>query len=193
MKMTLLSPSDFVVTTGALNPLQGSRIGIDQPQVRSHLTGTHPQIFQVDFDYEGPTATEIPLGSGDIARQVVVYMRYANICNNVTAQWRFFRTNQQPSFVVQVKRNPGQDQSTECGNQGYTTVAPLFVDNELAVVNPGDRKRMLVEIVEDLLTIHAGQSQVWRGQLPPTAFEFSGPPGLRSDNASLAMQLRVGS
>jgi len=95
-----------------------------------------------------------------------------------------WRIEPESKLVVSVKSNPGQHTSAECGNRGYRNIQPRR-STPVPVLHPGDTHDLRAEI-------NADEMKVWEGSLGPEVVSFDGPLGIRTDNARLQIQLRVG-
>jgi hypothetical protein len=174
------------VTEGAVHPV-GHWLEIDEPKVRAVLRGRSLADVTLHFQYLGATDRDVPLQSGEMRRQVALKLRAADGCNVVYASWRFAP---KPGVVVQVKSNPARHESGECGNGGYQTVRPQQVS-----AMPGislDAEHLFRAAIDGRrLQVWIDGGVVWSGELPPEAFSFDGPVGVRTDNARIRFELRT--
>jgi hypothetical protein len=115
-------------------------------------------------------------------------LRAQDACNLVDALWRI---EPKSKLVVSVKSNPGQHTSAECGNRGYRNIKPRR-STPVPVLHSGDTHDLRAEINADEMKVFADNQIVWEGSLGPEVVSFDGPLGIRSDNARLQIQLRVG-
>jgi hypothetical protein len=93
-------------------------------------------------------------------------------------------------IVVQVKSNPDDHRSGECGNTGYSTVRPRFME-PLDRLSPGESHMLRARIDASVLTVYADGQRVWEGLLPADALGLEGPAGMRTDNARVRFELLV--
>ena len=128
------------------------------------------------------------MGSGELCRQFGLKLRAQDACNLVDAMWRI---DPESKLVVSVKSNPGQHTSAECGNRGYRNIKPRR-STPVPVLHSGDTHDLRAEINADEMKVFADNQIVWEGSLGPEVVSFDGPLGIRSDNARLQIQLRVG-
>jgi hypothetical protein len=106
-------------------------------------------------------------------------------CNLVYAMWRFSPKNE---VVVSVKSNPGMQESSQCGNQGYTNIKPSF-HSPVPEVRDGSKHILSAELNGQKMTVAADNKVVWQGSVEPDALAFDGPVGIRSDNVRLELEL----
>jgi hypothetical protein len=92
---------------------------------------------------------------------------------------------------VSVKSNPGQSTHAECSDHGYTFVKPAWSRANLPTVEAGASHTLSATIAGDTLRISADGQLAWAGALPPQAFTFDGPVGVRSDNGVFDVELRA--
>lgn len=179
--------SSLNVTEGELLPDAAGAFRVEAPKVRAVLQRTTTQDVALDFTYLGPTAEQLPLGSGELRRQVALKLRAENGCNVVYATWRFSPHN---AVVVSLKRNPGQRSSAECGNRGYRNLQP----QESAAPPPireGAHHILRAAFEQAQLSVWIDGVRVWRGVLGPDALGLSGPVGMRTDNVRIAFSLHA--
>jgi len=165
------------ITSGAI---EAGRI--THPTTRAVATGSTGDDAQVVFRYLGRTANEAALASGEIREQVCLKLRAADGCNVIYVCWRW--APGPPAIVVQAKVNPGMRESSECGSDGYKTLAGY----RQPVGHPGigEIYSLRAEIDIGHLEVRLGGSSVWAGDLPQYAIDMRGPAGLRTDNVELA-------
>ncbi|ATB33253.1 hypothetical protein [Melittangium boletus] len=184
------------VTEGDLEPLPGGRLRIEAPKVRAvdraegtpraSRPGEELRVAELRFTYQGPTPRQQALRSGEMRRQVGLKLRARDGCNVVYVMWRLAPT---PGLVVSVKSNPALSRSADCGNHGYKTVKPRTRE-PVPDIHPGAPHTLRAELQGALLRVRVDGTRVWEGALPPEAFAFDGPVGLRSDNGRFEVELR---
>jgi hypothetical protein len=186
---TLLAvePAKLVVTSGSIDVDGPSHFNVRAPSLRAEL-GTEPRsAVEVDFVYRGPTKSDAPLASGELRRQIGLKLRASDSCNVVYVMWHI---EPSPGIVVSVKRNPGQNRHSQCGDRGYTFLRPTR-SKTLDPIAVGERHQLRATIDERNLRVVTDGVESWVGSLPPSAFEFDGPVGLRSDNGEFEVELRA--
>jgi hypothetical protein len=158
--------------------------------VRDH--GRHANRARLSFQLLGTSATTTTLGSGIVRQQIGLKLMASNPCNLVYVMWHNVPTQE---IEIQVKSNPGQTTSSQCGNAGYHTIAEVPLT---APVSP-TRAHALEARVRPIaggavdLTVFADKGVVWDGQLPAALVaNLSGPAGVRSDNGDYVFRLSTG-
>jgi hypothetical protein len=189
------SPGMFTVSRGSLCVTEGDvesganeSLTVDAQKMRAYINTWTSQSIEAQFTYIGPTAKESALGSGEIRRQFGLKLRAQDACNLVYAMWRI---EPESKLVVSIKRNPGQTRSSECGNRGYQNIKPQRAI-PVPALRPGDQHTLRAEMVKDNLRVMVDNREVWEGSLGPDVEGFTGPVGIRSDNARLLVRLRAG-
>ena len=171
---------DLHVTRGAIVRHDGA-LKIDEPVVRAVLRAQTTQDVELAFHYLGPTATRTALGSGEERVQVGLKLRAMDGCNVVYAM---LRIEPEVKVVVQVKRNPTEHTSDDCGNGGYRGVKSSL--EPAAAVRPtivvGSAHRLRATMRGSIVEVWLDGSLAFRGDAGPEAIAFDGPVGLRSDN-----------
>ena len=179
---------NLCVTEGAIDKAASGRLSINVPKMRAYVnTWTSPDV-EARFTYLGPTAQESRLGSGQVRRQFGLKLRAQDPCNLVYAMWRI---EPESKLVVSVKRNPGQHTSAECGNRGYQNIKPQRF-TAVPLLRAGDSHTLRTEMHGENLRVFADDSVVWEGNVGPDAAGLEGPVGMRSDNARLELDFKVG-
>ena len=101
-----------------------------------------------------------------------------------------------PSIRVSAKRNPGKDESDECGPNGYTSLADIYK----APIPARDHRRRTLTVhtqrVGDsyvgglIMYVFAQGELVWSGFLPHSIVAgLDGPIGVRSDSGNYSFKL----
>ncbi|GMU11531.1 hypothetical protein [Corallococcus caeni] len=180
------------VTEGQLVSLaedapDGTHFAIEVPRQRAVVPETTGDEAELRFTWLGITDPAIPLASGQQREQVGLKLRARDGCNVIYAMWRIAPS---AGIVVNFKRNPDDHESAECGNAGYTTVRPRFME-PLDKLSPGESHVLRARIDADVLTVYADGKRVWEGVLPADALVLEGPAGMRTDNARVRFQLLV--
>jgi hypothetical protein len=178
---------ELAVTSGELTPDGPRRFSIRSPTLRAELGRAPRSAAELAFVYQGPTHDDRPLASGELRRQIGLKLRAQDGCNVVYVMWHI---EPSPGIVVSVKSNPGQSRHTECGDRGYSVLEPT-ASTPAAAIAPGQQHVLGAEIRDRVLLVKTDGEQSWRGELPPTAFEFDGPVGVRSDNGEFSVELRA--
>ncbi|WP_147447350.1 hypothetical protein [Corallococcus sp. CA054B] len=165
----------------------GTRFAIEGPRQRAVVPETTGDEAELRFTWLGATREVIPLASGQQREQVGLKLRARDGCNLIYAMWRIAPS---AGIVVQFKSNPDDHESRECGNAGYITVRPRFME-PLDRLSPGESHVLRARIDANVLTVYADGLRVWEGLLPADALRLEGPAGMRTDNARVRFELLV--
>lgn len=176
------------ITEGTIERGSGNRMSVNVSKMRAFVTTATTQDVEAHFVYLGGTPGEKPLGSGEMRRQFGLKLRAQDACNLVYAMWRI---EPESKLVVSVKSNPGEHSSAECGNRGYHNIKP-HRSTSVPALRPGDPHSLRAEMNGDNLRVYADNNLVWEGSVGTEARNLNGPVGIRSDNARLEIELRVG-
>ncbi len=188
---SVLEPRGCFTEGGAADE-DGASILIEDPATRGVVPGTETamdvlQEATLTFTYLGETDDTIPLGSGAIRHQIGVKLRAQDPCNVLYVMWRL--DDQQ--IAVQVKRNPGEDTSAECGNGGYGSVE--YISTNVPAVGIGQTHTLYARVRNQWVRVYADGVLTWEGSLvtaaTPHGADFTGDIGFRTDNASTWMEL----
>jgi hypothetical protein len=182
------------VTEGSISSAgRRSMLQTDDPAMRAEVIdgGQHATSARLWQRYLGESTTTVPLGSGAIRRQIGLKIASADPCNLIYVMWHAYPTR---NVQVQVKRNPGQTTSAQCGNNGYTTLANFSLG---AGDGTSDHSahQLEVQMRRDTsgaigLTILADGETL--GDVALTAAQsagLDGPIGVRSDNGDYLFRL----
>lgn len=175
------------VTEGLINEAAGNRLSVDAPKMRVYVNRWSAPAVEARFTYLGPTAVQVPLGSGAIRRQFGLKLRAQDACNLVYAMWRFEPESQ---LVVSVKSNPSQHSSAECGNRGYRNIK-AEKSSPVPPVRSGEAHTLRAEMNAPKLAVWVDNTRVWEGNVGPEGASLNGPVGIRSDNARLELELKA--
>jgi hypothetical protein len=182
-----IEPRELAATSGEIAPLAPGRFIIRSPTLRAELGRAPRSAAEMEFVYLGPTAADAPLASGELRRQIGLKLRARDTCNVVYVMWHIEPT---PRIVVSVKSNPGQSRHAECGDRGYSVLAPTSSEPTPTVAR-GQAHVLGAEIRGRDLWVTTDGKPNWVGRLPAEAFEFDGPVGIRSDNGEFNVALRA--
>ncbi|NVJ27210.1 hypothetical protein HUW62_38945 [Myxococcus sp. AM011] len=189
--MTTLAPvplSKLKVTQGALRERPDGWLDVDGARLRAFVPGTDIAArAELRFLPRAPTDEQRALQSGEQRQQVGLKLRARDGCNVLYVMWRFAP---KAGVVVNYKRNPDQDKSSDCGNRGYVTVPP-FRRGAVSAPSWGKEHTLRTELRGVTLRVWTDDALTWEGDLPPEALALEGPLGLRSDNVRLTFQLAV--
>jgi hypothetical protein len=189
MALTAVGRSQLCVTEGAIEPMGAERRwSIRTAKMRAYVNFPTEPVIEARFRYLGPTANEVPLGSGMLRRQFGLTLRALDACNLVYAMWRI---EPESKLVVSVKSNPGQHTSAQCGNRGYRNIKP-HRSRPVPALSAGGEHTLRAELDGAQMRIFADNELVWDGSVTPDALGFDGPVGIRSDNAHLEIELLAG-
>src|SRR5260370_36107324 len=86
-------------------------------------------------------------------------------------------------IAVSVKLNPGQRTHEECLDHGYINDIKPRVKAAPPALRVDEPHSVSAELEDLELIVNADDAVVWRGTLPPVVAKFTGPVGIRSDNA----------
>lgn len=176
------------VTEGQVESLQDeTHFAIDGPRQRAVVPETTGDEAELRFTWLGVTSEAVPLASGQQREQVGLKLRARDGCNVLYAMWRIAPS---AGIVVQLKSNPAAHESSECGNSGYSTVRPRFME-PLERLSPGESHVLRARIDANVLTVFADGQRVWEGVLPSEARGLEGPVGMRTDNVRVRFELLV--
>src|SRR6516162_7411777 len=167
-------PGDFDVTDGKIESAAGKRLKVATREMRATLKFTTEQSATVKFTYLGPTKEVAHSGSRQVLSQFGIRLRAPD-----------------QKIAVSVKRNPGKRTYAECLDHGYiNNIKPRIADptQPVAVNQP---HVLTASMSGSDLTVTADNKLVWWGDLGAVALAFSGPVGLRSDNARVLFDLLV--
>src|SRR5580704_913563 len=184
-KMMAIGTGKLCVTEGTINRGPGEQLTIDVPKMRAFVTEETAQTAEAHFTYLGETAQTAALGSGAIRQQFGLKLRAHDACNLVYAMWRFSPKNE---VVVSVKSNPGMQESSQCGNKGYTNIKASH-SSPAPEVKKGSKHILYAELNGQKMTVNADSKVVWEGSVGPAALAFNGPVGIRSDNVHIELEL----
>jgi hypothetical protein len=183
---TPVSAADLCITEGSLTRGADGRLTVATPKMRAFARIAIADAAETQFTYLGPSAIDSPLASGVLRRQFGLKLRAADACNLVYVMWRFAPESK---LVVQMKINPDQHASSECGNRGYQTVRPRQT-TPLPALSAEAAHVLRAQLLGRQLQVTVDGHSVWQGDLaadlPP------GPVGVRSDNARVAFRLAAG-
>jgi hypothetical protein len=182
-KLKCLASQELCVTHGVITRGINGGFSISDPEVRAVSAIGISRTAELRFKYLGRTSRAKPLASGQIRQQAGVKLRAKDGCNVVYAIWRFDPKNE---LVVSVKSNPGKSTHAQCGAKGYTNI-PALRATPIPEIKPGDSHVLRAELLgdTDALRVFIDEALVWEGALGPTALEFDGPAGLRTDTVRL--------
>ena len=186
-ELVSVEPLELAATSGEIAPLGPGRFLIRSPTLRAELGRTPRGAAEMEFTYLGPTAADAPLASGELRRQIGLKLRARDTCNVIYVMWHI---EPKARIVVSVKSNPGQSRHAECGDRGYSVLAPTSTEPVPAVAR-GQAHVLGAELRGRELWVTTDGKPNWVGRLPAEAFEFDGPVGVRSDNGEFNVALRA--
>ena len=176
------------VTEGSLGELPSERLSVSVPKMRAYVNRQTAQTVEASLTYVSPTKNEARLGSGEVRRQFGLKLRAQDPCNLVYVMWRI---EPKAELVVSLKTNPGEHTSAECANRGYRNIRPAR-KSPVSALQPGDSHTLRAEMNGEDLRVFVDNSAVWEGSLGSDVLHLNGPVGIRSDDAQVNFQLRVG-
>ncbi len=159
--------------------------------VRDH--GHHAARARLSFQLMGTSTSTAALGSGIVRQQIGLKLLAADPCNLVYVMWHSVPTN---AIEIQVKSNPGETTSSQCGNAGYNTIAvvPLTTQSSSGRAHALEARVRPAGNGAAYLTVFADKAIVWEGALPASLVgSLNGPAGVRSDNGDYVFRLSTAS
>jgi hypothetical protein len=180
------------VTEGTISPAGKVTLRTRSAAMRAVVRdgGRHATAAQLRFKLLGDSETVKPLGSGLVRKQIGLKLRATNPCNLLYVMWHAAPDS---AIQVQVKRNPGQTTSSQCGNRGYTSLATIPMpapDRRQHLLEARTRRAANGSLV---LTIYTDARLLRRMTLPAGATAgLAGPIGVRSDNGDYVFRLSAG-
>ncbi len=184
-------PAKFDVTEGQVTPVGKATARTRSAAMRAVVrdNGRHALKARLRFKLLGDSDTIKPLGSGLVRQQIGLKLRASDPCNLLYVMWH---SRPETSIEIQIKRNPGQTTSAQCGNRGYTEIASV------PHAGPGKRAHMLEARTRAtstgalVVTVLTDGKLVKRTTIAPAlAAGLSGPAGVRSDNGHYLFRLSV--
>jgi hypothetical protein len=184
-RLTRTALRQLQVTQGSLSEGAGGRLAVEASKVRAVAPGLEATAAELRFKYLGPTRVQKALASGESRQQLGLKLRAQDGCNVVYVMWRM---GPKAGLHVSVKSNPKDHTSTECGNEGYTQVRGRR-ERPVPKLVPGASHTLYAEWEGKALRVQVDGVLAWEGTLPPEAFAFEGPVGLRTDNGRFELEL----
>ena len=184
-----LRVANLQVTSGAIAPAGDVVMRTRSSGMRAEHRdgGRHATKARLRFRLLGDSETVKPLGSGLVRQQIGLKLRSSDPCNLLYVMWH---AKPEQSIQVQVKRNPGQTTSAQCGNRGYTEVASIPMppaDRALHTLEAHTRRTKAGALV---LAVYADGDMVQRLTVPADlAAGLNGGIGVRSDNGHYLFRL----
>jgi len=186
--MKRIDRAQLCVTDGEVEKGKGEELLVTVPQMRAFVMEQTEQIVEARFKYIGPTAKSALLASGQMRRQFGLKLRAEDGCNLVYVMWRF---QPKSEIVVSVKSNPGQHESSECGNHGYHDIKPRR-SIRVPEIKDGSSHTLRAEMNGDEMKVILDGEVAWEGNVGSLANGIEGPVGMRSDNAHVEVALFAG-
>src|SRR6266542_1871241 len=119
--LTQIPLDQLKVTDGSVLEHEPGFLEVTDPAIRATVKHDRNSTASLQFRYLRRSDDVATAGSGAVFVQIGLELRALNPCNLVYVMWRI----RPEELVVQVKRNPGQSTSAQCGNQGYTTISQM--------------------------------------------------------------------
>ncbi len=181
---------DFNVTDGTIEQTADGHLTTGAKEMRAVLkkTDTAPSAT-IGFTYLGPASEVSHLGDGEVRHQFGIKLKAQDNCNLVYVMWNFDRQK----IAVSVKLNPGQRTHEQCLDRGYINNIKPRASAPPPTVNAGQPHVLAAALTGQELVVKADNKVVWQGTLVPEVLGFSGPIGLRSDNARVVFDFTSGS
>jgi hypothetical protein len=187
-KLHTVARANLCVTEGTIEESPADRLTVNVPKMRAYVNASTPQAVEAHFTYLGAADREARLGSGELRRQFGLKLRAADACNLIYAMWRI---DPESKLVVSVKSKPTEHTSAQCANRGYRNVKPTR-SKPVPVLRSGSEHTLRAEMNGAEMKVFVDNGLVWEGSLGADSLDFDGPVGMRSDNARLKIELRVG-
>jgi hypothetical protein len=184
-----LRPANLQVTEGAIAPAGEVVMRTRSAAMRAVARdgGRQATKARLRFRLLGPSDEVEPLGSGLVRQQIGLKLRAADPCNLLYVMWH---ATPEQSIQVQIKRNPGQTTSAQCGNRGYTELTSIPMppaDRALHTLDAQTRRTAGGALI---LAVYADGDMVQRLTIPAAlAAGLEGPIGVRSDNGHYLFRL----
>jgi hypothetical protein len=168
------------------SPIAGA-MRIDAGGARAVIAGDRSRSAEIAFTYEGPSTLAEPLANGELRRQIGLKLRAQDTCNVVYVMWHIEPTQ---TVAVSVKHTAGATTHGACGATGYENLQPE-TSARAPAIERGVPHVLRADLEGSELRVIADGLEVWRGHLPASALSFDGPAGLRTDNGTFDVALRV--
>lgn len=178
---------ELCVTEGAINEISDDRMVVEVPKMRAYVTAATMQEVELRFRYDGGTASQSALASGQMRRQFGLKLRAQDPCNLVYVMWRI---EPESKVVISVKRNPSEHTSAACGNRGYTNIKPRK-SWALPLLRAGDSHVLRADMNNAAVRVFVDNREVWEGDAGADTAALKGPVGIRSDSAKLEFDLKA--
>jgi hypothetical protein len=180
--------TNLEVTEGTIAPAGKVTLRTRSAAMRAVVRdgGRHATAAQLRFKLLGDSETVKPLGSGLVRQQIGLKLRAANPCNLLYVMWH---AAPESEIEVQVKSNPGQTTSAQCGNRGYSEVATIPMpapDRRLHVLEARTRRAANGSLA---LAVYTDGRLRRHLTLPAGVAAGEGPIGVRSDNGDYLFRL----
>lgn len=177
--------SELEVEVGHIEALGQGALALREPCIRALARDAARQSVSLTFSYLGPSLREEPLGSGELRRQIGIKLRARDTCNVIYVMWHMAPVQ---GVFVSVKSNPGMHTHDQCRDRGYINLPTQGLSTKVIGT---ERHTLAAMIVGERLRVLADSKVVWDGALPPEAFAFDGPAGLRSDNGQFDVMVET--
>lgn len=180
---------DLLVTDGSVEVSPEGSLHVRSKEMRATLKSATPQKVAVAFTYLGPTEEVSRLGNGEVRHQFGLKLRAQDTCNVIYVMWHFDIDDNR--IHISVKSNPGKSTFAACKDQGYINNIKPQTWHPPKSVSANEKHTLSAELNDDVLTVTADGVVAWKGILPPVVKGFSGPIGVRSDNARVLFDVKV--
>jgi hypothetical protein len=186
-EMRQVGRGELDVTEGAVGEGRDGMLAVDVAKMRAVVKGASGDVVELRVRDRGVVADAQALESGEMRRQIALKMRAQDPCNLLYVSWRI---EPKSAVVVQLKLDPRQHTSAECGNGGYVTIKPRHSAPPPAL---SDRQphQMDARLDGTELTVAIDGRPVWDGAVGDAVRQLQGPVGVRSDNGKFDFALFV--
>lgn len=184
-------PASLDVTEGQITPAGQATARTRSAAMRAVLrdNGRHALKARLRFRLLGDSDTIKPLGSGLVRQQIGLKLRASDPCNLLYVMWH---SKPESSIEIQIKRNPGQTTSAQCGNRGYTEVASVPHDAPGPAAHVLEARTRATSTGGLIVAAYTDGRLAKRVTVPPAlAAGLAGPVGVRSDNGHYLFRLSV--
>lgn len=175
----------FDVTDGQMVVSSDHHLMVSSKEFRATLDVATQQHVVLHFKYLGPTEEIAHLQNGEVRHQLGIKLKAQDICNVVYVMWNF----DTQKIDIGVKRNPGLRTSHECGDNGYHAGFGHANINQPDPVVVDKWYTFQADLGDKHLKVLLDGKLMWEGDLSDDQSIFTGPVGVRSDNAHVLFDL----
>jgi hypothetical protein len=190
-RLVQLKAENLDVTSGKIVENSPYFLAVDDPSMRATVRDSTNTLACLQFRYLEPTKDRVKTKGGIEFHQIGLKLLSRDPCNLLYVMWRI---HPNAELVILQKSNPGQTESNQCCNHGYTDlfrkkVLPFAAAENhelLAQVSQVDGQSVEVTIWTDF-------QEAARVTLNPKIFpKIDGVSGIRSENGRYQFRYSVG-